>query len=68
MLVAGGTGVTGRRLTPQLVARAHEVTATTTRPPKPGLLEQLVTKGVVMNGLDRRQRGKRLPRPGRMQP
>ena len=30
MLVAGGTGVTGRRFVPQLVARGHQVTATTT--------------------------------------
>ncbi|MGW4044089.1 NAD-dependent epimerase/dehydratase family protein [Streptomyces sp. NPDC004721] len=32
VFVAGGTGVLGRRLVPQLVARGHEVTATTTRP------------------------------------
>ncbi|MGW3513583.1 NAD-dependent epimerase/dehydratase family protein [Streptomyces sp. NPDC000994] len=29
VFVAGGTGVLGRRLVPQLVARGHEVTATT---------------------------------------
>jgi nucleoside-diphosphate-sugar epimerase len=28
VFVAGGTGVIGRRLVPQLVARGHQVTAT----------------------------------------
>jgi nucleoside-diphosphate-sugar epimerase len=52
MFVAGGTGVIGRRLVPQLVARGHQVTATTTSPGKFGLLEQLGADAVVMNGLD----------------
>ncbi len=52
VFVAGGTGVIGRRLVPQLVARGHEVTATTTSADKLGLLEQLGAKGVVMDGLD----------------
>lgn len=52
VFVAGGTGVMGRRLVPQLVARGHQVTATTTGPGKLGLLEQLGAVGVVMNGLD----------------
>ncbi len=39
VFVAGGTGVIGRRLVPQLVARGHQVTATTTDPAKLGLLE-----------------------------
>ena len=30
VFVAGGTGVIGRQLVPQLVARGHQVTATTT--------------------------------------
>ena len=42
----------GRRLVPQLVARGHQVTATTTGPAKLGLLEQLGADGVVMDGLD----------------
>ena len=29
VFVAGGTGTLGRRLVPQLVARGHQVTATT---------------------------------------
>jgi nucleoside-diphosphate-sugar epimerase len=50
--VAGGTGVIGRRLVPQLVARGHQVTATTTSPGKVGLLRQLGADAVVMDGLD----------------
>jgi nucleoside-diphosphate-sugar epimerase len=42
----------GRRLVPQLVARGHQVTATTTSVGKLGLLEQLGAEGVVMDGLD----------------
>ncbi len=52
VFVAGGTGVIGRRLVPQLVARGHQVTATTTGPGKLGLLEQLGADAVVMDGLD----------------
>jgi nucleoside-diphosphate-sugar epimerase len=52
VFVAGGTGVIGRRLVPQLVARGHRVTATTTSAGKLGLLEQLGAEGVVMDGLD----------------
>jgi nucleoside-diphosphate-sugar epimerase len=52
VFVAGGSGVLGRRLVPQLVARGHQVTATTTSPGKLGLLEQLGADGVVMDGLD----------------
>ena len=50
--MAGGSGVLGRRLVPQLVARGHQVTATTTGRAKLGLLEQLGAEGVVMDGLD----------------
>jgi nucleoside-diphosphate-sugar epimerase len=52
VFVAGGTGVIGRRLVPQLVTRGHQVTATTTSPAKLGLLRQLGAEGVVMDGLD----------------
>ena len=41
VFVAGGTGVLGRRLVPQLVGRGHEVTATTTSRAKLGLLSEL---------------------------
>jgi nucleoside-diphosphate-sugar epimerase len=52
VFVAGGTGVIGRRLVPRLVARGHQVTATTTSAAKLGLLEQLGAEAVVMDGLD----------------
>ena len=52
VFIAGGTGVIGRRLVPQLVARGHQVTATTTSAGKLGLLERLGAVGVVMDGLD----------------
>ncbi|NUP50383.1 MAG: NAD(P)-dependent oxidoreductase [Catenulispora sp.] len=52
VFVAGGSGVLGRRLVPRLVARGHEVTATTTAAAKRGLLEQLGATAVVMDGLD----------------
>ncbi|WP_019587653.1 NAD-dependent epimerase/dehydratase family protein [Deinococcus apachensis] len=52
IFVAGGTGVLGQRLVPQLVARGHQVTATTTSAGKLGVLEGLGATGVVMDGLD----------------
>src|SRR5262245_51116677 len=52
VFVAGGTGVVGQRLVPQLVARGHEVVATSTQEAKLGLLAELGAKGVVMDGLD----------------
>lgn len=52
VFIAGGTGVMGRRLIPQLVARGHAVTATTTSPAKLALLEQVGATGIVMDGLD----------------
>jgi nucleoside-diphosphate-sugar epimerase len=52
VFVAGGGGAIGRRLVPLLVARGHQVTATTTSAAKLGLLERLGADGVVMDGLD----------------
>jgi nucleoside-diphosphate-sugar epimerase len=52
VFVAGGTGVVGRRLVPQLVARGYQVTATTTSPAKLKMLAQLGADGAVMDGLD----------------
>jgi nucleoside-diphosphate-sugar epimerase len=52
VFVAGGTGVMGRRLVVQLVARGHQATATTTSAGKLVLLEQLGAEGIVMDGLD----------------
>ncbi|OPC79039.1 dehydrogenase [Embleya scabrispora] len=52
VFVAGGGGVLGRRLVPQLVARGHHVTATTTSAAKLGVLAELGADAVVMDGLD----------------
>jgi nucleoside-diphosphate-sugar epimerase len=52
VFVAGGSGVLGRRLVPQLVARGHQVTASTTSAAKLELLQRLGAQGVVMDGLD----------------
>jgi nucleoside-diphosphate-sugar epimerase len=52
VFVAGGTGAIGQRLVPQLVARGHQVTATTSQPAKIGTLEELGAEAVVMDGLD----------------
>src|SRR5687768_9427095 len=52
VFVAGGTGALGRRLVPQLVARGHEVTATTHNPGKVGELQVLGARPVVVDGLD----------------
>ncbi|HEX6056235.1 MAG TPA: NAD(P)-dependent oxidoreductase [Intrasporangium sp.] len=52
VFVAGASGVMGRRLVPQLVAKGHQVTATTTSAAKLAMLERLGADGVVMDGLD----------------
>jgi nucleoside-diphosphate-sugar epimerase len=52
VFVAGGAGVIGRHLIPNLVARGHQVTATVTSAAKLGLVEQLGAEAVVMDGLD----------------
>jgi nucleoside-diphosphate-sugar epimerase len=52
VFVAGGSGAIGRQLVPQLVARGHQVTATTTNPDRLGMLQRLGADGVVMDGLD----------------
>jgi nucleoside-diphosphate-sugar epimerase len=52
VFVAGGAGVIGRRLVPQLVARGHQVTATTRKAASLSMLEALGAEGVVMDGLD----------------
>jgi len=52
VFVAGGSGVLGRRLVPRLVARGHQVTATTTSAARLGLLQQLGAEAVVLDGLD----------------
>lgn len=52
VFVAGGSGVIGQRLVPQLIARGHQVTATTTNADKLDLLQQLGADAFVMDGLD----------------
>lgn len=52
VFVAGGSGVLGQRLVPQLVDRGHDVTATTTSSAKLDLLAGLGATPVVMDGLD----------------
>ena len=52
VFVAGGAGVLGQRFVPQLVARGHQVTATTTSAAKLDVLAGLGADGVVMDGLD----------------
>jgi nucleoside-diphosphate-sugar epimerase len=51
VFVAGGTGVVGTHLIPQLTAQRHEVTATTTNPTKLERLTALGATGVLMDGL-----------------
>jgi len=51
VFVAGGSGVVGRQPVPQLVARGHQVTATTTSNAKLVQLEALGADGMVMDGL-----------------
>jgi nucleoside-diphosphate-sugar epimerase len=52
VFLAGGTGAIGKRLVPQLVARGHQVTATTSTPAKVELLRKLGADPVVLDGLD----------------
>jgi len=52
IFVAGASGVIGRPLVEQLVARGHAVTATTTDPAKLEILRRLGAEAVVMHGLD----------------
>jgi nucleoside-diphosphate-sugar epimerase len=64
VFVAGGTGVVGRRLVPQLVAQGHQVTATTTSPGKLKMLAQLGAEGVVTGSTRSRcERPSRRPTP-----
>jgi nucleoside-diphosphate-sugar epimerase len=52
IFLAGATGAIGRRLVPQLLARGHQVTATTRTPGKVDLLRGLGADPVVVDGLD----------------
>jgi nucleoside-diphosphate-sugar epimerase len=52
IFLAGATGAVGRRLVPQLIARGHQVTATTRTPGKVDMLRGLGADPVVVDGLD----------------
>ncbi|MGH3241713.1 MAG: NAD-dependent epimerase/dehydratase family protein, partial [Spirillospora sp.] len=52
ILLAGATGVVGRRLIPLLVQAGHEVTGTTRRAERTGLLGDLGATPVVLDVLD----------------
>jgi nucleoside-diphosphate-sugar epimerase len=52
VFVAGGTGLVGRRVVQLLLARGHQVTATSTGAGKLESLRQLGADAVVMDGLD----------------
>ena len=52
IFVAGATGVLGRELVPQLVARGHEVTGMTRSPSKQELVRRLGARPVVADALD----------------
>jgi len=52
ILVAGATGVVGRRLVPQLVQAGHEVAGTTRRPERAGSITQQHAKPLVLDVLD----------------
>jgi len=52
VFVAGATGVLGRSLVPQLVARGHEVTGMTRSPSKQDLVRGLGASPVVADALD----------------
>ena len=52
VLVAGATGVLGRALVPQLVARGHEVVGMTRSSSKQDLVRSLGARPVVADALD----------------
>ena len=52
VFLAGATGAIGSRLLPQLLARGHQVTATTQSPDKLDDLRALGAEAVVLDGLD----------------
>lgn len=52
VFLAGGSGVIGRRLIPQLVAAGHQVAATTRSAAKMAMLEELGATAVVVDALD----------------
>jgi nucleoside-diphosphate-sugar epimerase len=62
VLVAGAAGAIGQRLVPQLVARGHQVLATTRSREKLELLHGLGAQAVLMDGLDALEVGEAVAR------
>ncbi len=62
VLVAGAGGAVGRRLIPLLIAKGHDVVATTRRDEKCEALRALGAEPVLMNGLDAESVGEALGR------
>jgi len=62
IFIAGAAGAIGQRLIPQLVARGHDVTASTRSTAKSELLRSLGAVPVVMDGLDRASVGEAVAR------
>jgi nucleoside-diphosphate-sugar epimerase len=52
VFVAGGAGVIGRRLVPQLVAAGHTVVGTTRRPERVAVLKSMGAEAALCNALD----------------
>jgi 2-alkyl-3-oxoalkanoate reductase len=53
IFVAGGSGAIGSRLVPLLVARGHDVVASTRRWPRARVLSRMGATSVVLDALDR---------------
>jgi nucleoside-diphosphate-sugar epimerase len=53
VFIAGATGAIGRQLVPLLVARGHEVVATTRSPEKTGILRAMGAEPAAVDALDR---------------
>jgi nucleoside-diphosphate-sugar epimerase len=62
VFLAGASGAIGRRLVPQLLARGHQVTATTRSPDKVDRLRALGADPVVVDGLDAAATGEAVAR------
>jgi 2-alkyl-3-oxoalkanoate reductase len=62
ILVAGATGAIGQRLVPQLIARGHQVAATTRSGGKAELLRSMGAEPVIVDGLDAAQVGEAVAR------
>jgi nucleoside-diphosphate-sugar epimerase len=53
IFIAGGSGVPGRAVIPDLISAGHDVTATTRSTTKAALLSQLGARPVIVDAFDR---------------